>query len=132
MLCAKRGYESPLAMTLEQARMKRETLDAMMEAIKEYLPEFRKYLRKKAEMLGYENGLPWYELFAPVGESDKTYTIEEAKEYLVSHFQTFADDLAEMVERAFDEEWIDFYPHAGKVGGAFCSNLPFVKQKRKR
>ena len=51
MLSEKRGYASPLAMTLEQSRMKRETLDAMMAAIDEYLPVFRKYLRKKGEML---------------------------------------------------------------------------------
>lgn len=69
MLAAKRGYESPLAMTLEEARMSRETLDAMMEAIDEYLPVFHKYLRKKGQMLGYENGLPWYELFAPMGKA---------------------------------------------------------------
>ncbi|MBR5859020.1 MAG: peptidase M3, partial [Clostridia bacterium] len=30
----------------------------------------------------------------------------------------------------FKEEWIDFFPRAGKVGGAFCSNLPFVAQSR--
>ena len=35
-----------------------------------------------------------------------------------------------MMERAFDESWIDFYPTKGKVGGAFCENLPFVKQSR--
>lgn len=56
MLSEKRGYASPLAMTLEQSRMKRETLDAMMAAIDEYLPVFRKYLRKKGEMLGHANG----------------------------------------------------------------------------
>lgn len=55
MLSEKRGYASPLAMTLEQSRMKRETLDAMMAAIDEYLPVFRKYLRKKGEMLGHAN-----------------------------------------------------------------------------
>ena len=59
-------------MTLKQSRLKRETLEAMMEAIKESLPVFRKYLRKKAEMLGHENGLPWFELFAPMGKADKT------------------------------------------------------------
>jgi hypothetical protein len=35
-----------------------------------------------------------------------------------------------MVDRAFKEDWIDFYPRAGKVGGAFCSNLPFFGQSR--
>ena len=126
-----RGYESPLDMTLEHARMKRATLEAMFAAIREYLPVFHKYLRHKAKLLGYENGLPWYELFASMGAADsKTFTAEEAHTYLVEHFESFAPDLAEMVDRAFKEEWIDFYPRAGKVGGAFCSNLPFVGQSR--
>ena len=130
MLSEKRGYESPLAMTLMEARMKRETLDAMMEAIKEYLPKFRKYLRKKGEMLGYNNGLPWYELFAPLGKADKTYTIEEAKEYLVNCFSDFSQDLADMMSEAFDNEWIDFYPRKGKEGGAFCAGVSCLKQSR--
>ena len=40
MLSEKKGYESPLAMTLEQCRMKKETLDAMFTAMREYLPKF--------------------------------------------------------------------------------------------
>ena len=126
-----RGYENPLAMTLEHSRMKKETLDAMLEAMREYMPKFRKYLRHKAELLGYENGLPWYEIFAPMGKAgSKTFTAEESHAYLVEHFESFAPDLAEMVDEAFKNDWIDFYPRAGKVGGAFCSNLPFLKQSR--
>ena len=118
-------------MTLEQSRMKKATLDAMFEAMREAMPAFRKYLRHKAELLGYENGLPWYEILAPMGKADsESFTVEDAHKYLVEHFATFAPDLAEMVDTAFKEEWIDFYPRAGKVGGAFCSNLPFVGQSR--
>lgn len=125
-----RGYESPLAMTLRQANMSKATLDAMFTAMKEYMPKFQEYLKRKATILGYKNGLPWYELFAPLGESHVEYTPESAKEYLLKHFRNFADDLADMVEEAFNESWIDFFPRKGKVGGAFCSNLPFVKQSR--
>lgn len=126
-----RGYENPLAMTLEQSRMKKETLDAMFAAMREAFPKFHAYLRHKARLLGYENGLPWYEILAPMGKADsKTYTVEEAHAYLVDHFASFAPDLAEMVDTAFRDEWIDFYPRKGKVGGAFCSNLPFMKESR--
>lgn len=125
-----RGHKSPLSMTLIQSKMKQETLDAMFTAIKEYLPKFHAYLKRKAELLGHKNGLPWYDLFAPLGESGRTFTVEEAKDYLIKHFRGFADDLADMIEQAFDDAWIDFYPHAGKVGGAFCCNLPFVKESR--
>ena len=126
-----RGYADPLAMTLEDSRMEKATLDAMLEAMREYMPKFREYMRHKAKLLGYENGLPWYEMYAQIGDaSAQTFTVEEAHKYLVEHFASFAPDLAQMVDRAFKEEWIDFYPRAGKVGGAFCSNLPFIGQSR--
>lgn len=125
-----RGYESPLAHTLEASRMSRETLDALLEAIREYLPNFRKYLRHKATLLGHENGLPFYDLFAPVGNSSRTFTVEESKDYLIENFKTFSADLAEMTEEFFDKHYIDFYPRKGKVGGAFCANLPMIKQSR--
>ncbi len=130
MLSEKRGYESPLALTLMDSRMKRETLDAMMEAIREYLPVFRKYLRRKGEMLGHSNGLPFYELFAPMGKVEKTYTVEEARDYLVNCFKSFSTEMSDMMAEAFDEEWIDFFPRNGKRGGAFCAGVPCLKQSR--
>ncbi len=126
-----RGYESALAITLEQSRMKKETLDAMLSAMVEYLPKFRQYLKHKAQLLGYEKGLPWYDILAPMGKAGgQTFTAQEAHAYLVEHFASFAPDLAEMVDVAFKNEWIDFYSRPGKRGGAFCSNLPFLKQSR--
>lgn len=130
MLSGKKGYESPLAMTLENSRMNRQTLDAMMEAVEEYLPVFRKYLRKKGELLGYNNGLPWFELFAPLGKSDKEYSLEEARNYLIECFNNLTPDMADMMKEAFDNEWIDFYPRNGKQGGAFCAGLSGYKQSR--
>ncbi len=129
-LCEKRGYESPLDMTLKQSRMTRETLDAMMDAIKEYLPLFRKYLRKKAELLGHEAGLPWYELFAPLGKADKKYTVEEARDYLLACFEKFTPEMSDMMKEAFDNQWIDFFPRKGKRGGAFCAGVPGMNQSR--
>lgn len=129
-ICGLRGYESPLDLTLQQSKMKGETLEAMLNAIREYLPVFHRYLKHKAKILGHQNGLPWYDLFAPLGESNRKFTAGDAKDYLVKHFRGFADDLADLVEQAFEEEWIDFYPRKGKVGGAFCENMPFVKQSR--
>ena len=125
-----RGFESPLAQTLEASRMSRQTLDALLEAIREYLPQFRAYLKHKASLLGHENGLPFYDLFAPIGESSRRFTIEESKEFLLDNFKGFSEDLAQMTKEAYENNYIDFLPRKGKVGGAFCSNLPFIKQSR--
>ena len=128
--CELRGYESPLARTLEQSNMEKKTLDAMFAAIDQKLPMFRRYLKAKAHALGHENGLPWYDLFAPMGKSSTRFTTQDARDYLVELFSHFDDELSGMVARAFDEEWIDFYPRSGKAGGAFCSGVSCIGQSR--
>ena len=125
-----RGYESPLSKSLYQSRMKQETLDALLTAMKEYLPAFHKYLKAKAKALGHEGSLPWYDLFAPMGKSDKEYTKESARDYLLSIFAKFDTELHDMVKCAFDNRWIDFYPREGKVGGAFDCGVPSAKESR--
>jgi oligoendopeptidase F len=125
-----RKFASPLDEALFNSRMKKETLDALLEAMKESLPVFRKYLRHKAKLLGHENGLPWYDLFAPLGKSEKKYTVEEAQEFILRQFGSFSEDLRNLAERAFRNNWIDYLPRKGKVGGAFCSNNLALKESR--
>ena len=129
-VCELRGYDSPLAKSLYQSRMKKETLDALLGAMDEYLPAFRKYLLAKAKALGHEGALPFYDLFAPMGKSDKTFTVEDAKNYLLDIFGKFDSELHDMVKCAFENQWIDFFPREGKVGGAFDCGVPAIKESR--
>ncbi|WP_069999806.1 M3 family oligoendopeptidase [Cellulosilyticum sp. I15G10I2] len=129
-LCEMRGYTSPLEMTLESSRMDKETLDAMLQAIKESLPLFRKYLRKKAEKLGYTNGLPFYELYAPVVQKEMSFQYEEGKAFILKNFGAFSKELADFAQKAMDNEWIDVFPKEGKVGGAFCYALHSIGECR--
>ena len=128
--CRLRGFESPLDQALYNSRMSRKTLDALIGAMNDYMPKFREYLKAKGRALGHENGLPWYDMFAPMGSLDKKYTVDEAKAYLLGIFGDFDKDLHDMVKRAFEESWIDFFPRKGKVGGAFDSGVPSAKQSR--
>ena len=128
--CQLRGYESPLHRTVKHNDMKMETLDAMLEAMDEYAPKFWQYLKAKAKALGHENGLPWYDLFAPMGKSSTKFTAESAREYLVNLFAEFDSELSEMIASAFDNAWIDFYPRDGKAGGAFCAGIECLGESR--
>ena len=129
-VCELRGYESPLAKSLYQSRMRQETLDALLGAMEEYLPAFRKYMKAKAKALGHDGSLPFWDLFAPMGKSDKTYTVEDAKNYLLGIFAKFDTELHDMVKCAFENQWIDFFPRDGKVGGAFDCGVPSAKESR--
>ncbi len=128
--CQLRGYASPLERTLKGSHMEQKTLDAMLEAMDEYAPKFWQYLKAKAKALGHENGLPWYDLFAPMGSSSTKFTAEDARNYLVGLFAEFDAELSEMVANAFDNAWIDFYPRDGKAGGAFCAGVECLGESR--
>ncbi len=125
-----RGYKSALEKTLIQSNMQEKTLNAMLEAMKEFRPQFANYLKAKAKYLGHKGSLPWYDMFAPVGELNKTYTYDEAKELVVNAFNSYAKKLGSFAQKAFDKNWIDVYPKKGKRGGAFCSNQPQIGQSR--
>lgn len=125
-----RGYKDALEKTLKQSRMSKATLDAMIEAIKEEAPKFREYFKLKAKALGHRNGLPFYDLFAPMGSMHKTYSIEEAKDLVLDVYGSFSKPLYELGKEAFENRWIDVLPHEGKSGGAFCAGLDNHNQSR--
>lgn len=117
-----RGYESALDWMLKKDRLQRATLDAMFSAVKESLPQLRRHLKAKAKFLGHENGMPWYDITAPMGKSTGTFTPEECRDYLLKHFYAFDQELGTMMETAFRDAWIDFHPRPGKRDGAFCAS----------
>lgn len=76
-LLEERSWNCAIDRTLSSSRMKKETLDALIAAIEESLPQWRKYLKAKAEYLKNHNatastncdkekGLAFYDLFAPL------------------------------------------------------------------
>ncbi|MBQ1769942.1 MAG: M3 family oligoendopeptidase [Turicibacter sp.] len=129
-VCKMRGYDSPLEETLLKSRLTQKTLDAMLTAIIETLPKFREFLKVKAQYLGHKNGLPFYDLFAPLGTHNQAFDYEQGTQYVLKLFKTFSDDLSDYAKNAMEGDWIDVYPKQGKVGGAFCSNLHVIKQSR--
>ncbi|MBU3108983.1 M3 family oligoendopeptidase [Clostridium gasigenes] len=129
-VCDFRGYKSPLEKTLVESKMDEESLEAMLSAMRESMPVFRKYLRRKAEILGHKNGLPFYDLYAPISDADMKFTYEEGAKFVEKNFRTFSDNLGDFAAKAINNNWIDVKPKDGKVGGAFCAGLHFIGESR--
>ncbi len=129
VLDRRRGREDALHASLDASRIDRATLDALLSAMRDSFPAFRRYFRAKARRLGKEK-LPWWDLFAPLGKTDTTFTFPQAREFILEHFHAFSPDLADFARTAFDNRWIDAEQRPGKRGGAFCMGLPGVKESR--
>jgi len=127
---ALRGFDSPQHMTLIESRMEKETLDAMISAMQDFFPSFRRYFKKKAEILGHKGGLPWYDLFAPVGNVEMKFTYEEACDFVLENFYKFSKRLGDFTKHGIENGWVDYPVRKGKRGGAFCVNIHAIGQSR--
>lgn len=125
----RRGREDALHSALDANRIDRATLEAMLSAMRDSFPMFRRYYKAKAARLGKEQ-LAWWDIFAPIGAVEKTYNWDEARDFVVSRFATFSPDMARYAERCFASRWIDAEPREGKSGGAYCTSVPSVFQTR--
>jgi pepF/M3 family oligoendopeptidase len=124
-----RGRKDALHSAIDIARIDRATLEAMLEAMHDSFPMFRRYFKAKAARLGTEK-LPWWNLYAPIGESKTSFKFEEARDFILNHFGGFSPDLKSFAERAFAHNWIDAEQRDGKRGGAFCMDVPGVGESR--
>ncbi len=125
----KRGRKDAIHSSLDVSRMDRKTLDAMLSAIRDAFPMFREYFHAKAKKIGKEK-LAWWDVFAPVGKTDKVYSFEEARDFILENFAKFSPELEIFARRAFDNSWIDAEQRDGKRGGAFCMEVQGLKESR--
>lgn len=124
-----RNREDAVQSALDANRIDRQTLEALLTAIRESLPMFRRYFQAKARYLGKEK-LAWWDLFAPIGKIDRKYTFTEARALVLENFDKFSPELSGFAQHAFDGGWIDAEMRPGKSGGAFCMGVPAVKESR--
>lgn len=118
----RRGWEDCVAPSLFTNNVDPQTLDAMQQACVESFPDFRRYMKAKAKLLGKES-MAWWDLLAPVGASSKRWSWEEGVSFVIDNFASYSDRLAGLARRSFDEQWVDAESREGKADGAFCMGL---------
>lgn len=120
-LTGRRGWADPLESALAANHIDRPILDAMLTAIREAYPDYRRYLRAKARVLGLPV-LAWSDRAAPIGTT-RPWLFGEAAAFIVERFSAYEPKLGAFATQALSGDWIDAEPRAGKVGGGAC--FPF-------
>jgi len=150
----RRSWKEAIDRALFSSRLDKKTLQALIGSIEDSLPLWRDYLKTKASLLRKENatvsktagtaehkGIAYYDLFAPLQDTSnskstketllsKTWTFEEAKDYVLKEYYSFSKDMGDFAKNAFENNWIDATVHAGKVGGAYDQDFALGHQSR--
>jgi pepF/M3 family oligoendopeptidase len=122
LLAKERGWTSPLDAALADNNIDTQTLEALLVAVQEAFPDFQRYLRAKAQLLGLPQ-LAWYDLYAPVGENGENWPYKKAKKFIVEQFGTYSPKMADLARQAFQKGWIDAQPRAGKIDVSYCARF---------
>ena len=113
-----RGYATWLSDRNLSNEVQAETVEALIEAVTSKYGLAARFYRLKRNLLGYDE-LFDYDRYAPVGESDRQYTWEEAREIVSTAYRAFHPRMGAIADLFFEGNWIDAPPAPGKRGGAF-------------
>ncbi len=124
-----RGWDNILTEPLLNNRLSAESLEAMWAVIDEKSGKLLDYMAAKAKLLGVEK-LRWFDIHAPVGKINRTFTYAEAADFAVENLRPFNPDIADFSRMAIDRRWIEAENRPGKRAGGFCTGLPLSQQSR--
>lgn len=124
-----RGWDDFLKEPLDLNRMKKETLETMWGVISRNKAPLVKYLERKAKLLGLEK-LSWYDLDAPLSESETKLSYQEGAEFILEQFAQFGEEKTSFSKKAFEEKWIEAEDRPGKAPGGFHTYFPEDSQSR--
>ena len=114
-----RHFATPIAARNLANDIPDEVVDTLLEVCRENIGVFQRFFRLKARWLGMER-LRRCDIYAPIAQSEKTYTFDQAAGMVFDSFASFDPQMAEMAERVFGENHLDSQVRKGKRGGAFC------------
>ncbi len=126
-----RGFDSVIDSLLFNQKVDRSLYNRQIDLIMEHLaPHMRKYanLLKKTNKL---DKITFADLKIDVDpDFEPEISVEESRKYILEALGVLGDDYVNMINRAYDERWIDFVQNEGKSTGAFCStpygSHPFI------
>jgi oligoendopeptidase F len=117
-----RGYSTPIQPTNIGNEIPDEAVEHLMAVTESNYGLAQEYFRLKARMLGMEK-IRNTDVYAPVVESERKYSFDEARKMVVASYAAFDPDFGNIVDEFFAERRVDVMPRTGKSGGAFAMGI---------
>ena len=116
-----RKYPTTLEASLDPDTIPASVYTKLIDGVNANLPTFHRYLNLRKRMLGLKD-LHYYDLYAPlVANAKLEYSLDEAKKNILGAVAPLGTGYTSVIERAFNDRWIDLYPNVGKRTGAYSN-----------
>ena len=114
-----RHYSNAMEEALDGSNIPVSVYQNLIETMKKRLPAMYRYVALRKKLLGYEE-LHMYDVYVPMVETpEKKYSFEEAKEIVKRALAPLGEDYQALLQKGFDNRWIDVYENEGKRTGAY-------------
>ena len=123
-------YSNPLEQSLFADDIDVEVYDTLIKTVHENMNVIYKYYNLRNKVLNLKKS-HLYDTYVELIDNDSAnYSFSSAKEIVLKALSILGDDYTKILEKAFDEKWIDIYNNKGKRGGAYSSGSfltnPFI------
>ncbi len=118
-------YNSALERSLNGANIPVQVYKSLVENANSNLNTLHRYLKLRKRLLGVDT-LHYYDLYAPLLKGvDLTYQPEEAQKLVLASLSPLGKGYVDVVNKALDERWLDWYPTSGKRSGAYSNGSAY-------
>ena len=126
-----RGYDSVFDYLLSRQDVDKEIYDNHIDTIMaELAPHMRKYAKIIQKIYGLDE-MTYADLKLSIDpDYEPEVSIDQARAYIVEGLSNLGEEYVEVLNRAFDQRWIDYAQNIGKRTGAFAAgpygSHPFI------
>ncbi len=120
-----KNYSTALEAALNRNNIPTSVYKTLIKQINNSLPTLHRFLTLKKEMLGYDT-LYYYDLYTSMVEkANMTFSVEEGQEIILKSLKPLGDEYTTVLQKAFDNRWIDYYSTEGKRSGAYSTGSEY-------
>lgn len=116
-----RKFPSTLDSLLFSSNIPKSVIDSLYKVINKNLNIYQKYLKLIKNSLGLKE-LAYYDLNAQILTDEMSFSIEDAQYLIGEATKIYGDEYHNIIEKVFDEKWVDYCSYKGKASGAYCTS----------
>ncbi len=117
-----RNYKSAIARALEDEEIDEKVYNSLIKHVSDNLNVIFEYYDLKRKQLGLKN-LYIYDNLASGEKVQQKFTYQQAFDLIKKALSPLGEDYIALLDKAYNERWIDVYPNENKQSGAYESGI---------